>query len=106
MHLDHIPELQGDDSYRAATETSVPDDNRTAVGTVKSFRKTPFSSRAAGLDSAARKEVDHELRADGPRDEHRLPLHELLTRLVTDASTGLGTPQVYNFIHINTIASG
>ena len=33
------------DSYRVATEgTGVADDNRTATGTIKSYRKTPFSS--------------------------------------------------------------
>ncbi len=36
------------DSYRVATEgTGVADDNRTATGTIKSYRKTPFSSRYA-----------------------------------------------------------
>ena len=34
------------DSYRAATEgRGVTDDNRTATGTIKSYRKTPYSSR-------------------------------------------------------------
>ena len=31
---------------------------------------------------------------DGPRDEHRLPIQELLQRLVTDIGTGLTNPQV------------
>ena len=35
----------GDDSYRRATEVNVPDDNLTAVGTIKSYRKTPYHSR-------------------------------------------------------------
>ena len=95
MMGDTALELQGDDSYRAATDSAIPDDNRTAVGTIKSYRKTPFSSRVGGLNVESRlREPENELRADGPRDEHRLPLHELLTRLVTDTSTGLGTPQV------------
>ena len=93
---DTAPDIYGDDSYRAATETQVPDDNRTATGTIKSYRKTPYTSRAAGIDS--RHDREYEFRADGPRDEHRLPLHELLSGLVTDASTGLSAPQVgYRF---------
>ena len=31
---------------------------------------------------------------EGPRDEHQVPLHELLTRLLTDTSSGLNYQQV------------
>ena len=88
---DTIPDLAGEDSYRRATEVAVPDDNLTAVGQVKSYRKTPYTSRIAGLDYG---DKEMQYLADGPRDEHRLPIQELLSRLVTDISTGLTSPQV------------
>ena len=88
---DDVPDFGADDSYRKATGFSVPDDNFTAVGQVKSYRKTPYTSRIAGLDYGDR---EIEYLADGPRDEHRLPIQELLQRLVTDIGTGLTTPQV------------
>lgn len=88
---DTAPDVYGDDSYRAATEMAVPDDNLTAVGHAKSYRKTPYASRIAGMDYGDR---EIEFAADGPRDEHRLPVHELLSRLVTDVGTGLTFPQV------------
>ena len=47
--------------------------------------------RIAGLDYGDR-EIEYLI--DGPRDEHRLPIQELLSRLVTDVGTGLTTPQV------------
>jgi sodium/potassium-transporting ATPase subunit alpha len=88
---DDIPDTMGDDSYRRATDRNVPDDNLTAVGNVKSYRKTPYTSRIAGLDYG---DKEMQYLADGPRDEHRQPLHELLGRLVTDIGTGLTNPQV------------
>ena len=89
---DSVPDFGADDSYHRATEVKVPDDNLTAVGQVKSYRKTPYHSRIAGLDYGDNKEYEYLI--DGPRDEHRLPLGELLQRLVTDVNTGLTTPQV------------
>ena len=38
--------------------------------------------------------ADLETILNGPRDEHKVPEHELLTRLLTDASGGLTPPQV------------
>ena len=52
---------------------------------------TTFCCRIAGLDYGDR-EIEYLI--DGPRDEHRLPIQELLSRLVTDVGTGLTTPQV------------
>ena len=89
-----VPDFNADDSYRRATTLSVPDDNLTAVGNVKSFRKTPYTSRIAGLDYGDGGVKEMEYLADGPRDEHRLPIQELLARLVTDIGTGLTAPQV------------
>ncbi len=102
---DAIPDTFGDDSYRRATEAKVADDNLTAVGTAKSYRKTPYTSRIAGLDYGER-EIQYLI--NGPRDEHRLPIHELLSRLVTDIGTGLTTPQVRANLELygpNTIAT-
>ena len=88
-----VPDFGADDSYHRATEVKVPDDNLTAVGQVKSYRKTPYHSRIAGLDYGdTNKDIEYLI--DGPRDEHRLPLGELLSRLVTDVNTGLTVPQV------------
>ena len=88
---DSVPDFGGDDSYRKATDFVVPDDNLTAVGQAKSYRKTPYTSRIAGLDYGDN--IDP-YEADGPRDEHRLPIHELMGKLVTDIGTGLTHPQV------------
>lgn len=100
------PDFTADDSYRRATEVSVPDDNLTAVGQAKSYRKTPYTSRIAGLDYGDN-DRQVEYLVDGPRDEHRLPLSELLGRLVTDVQTGLTEPQVSANLQLygpNTIA--
>ena len=45
-----VPDFGADDSYRKATHFTAPDDNLTAVGQVKSYRKTPYVSRIAGLN--------------------------------------------------------
>jgi len=96
------------DSYRAATEGysgPVADDNLTATGRVKSYRKTPYSSRyfskGSDLDTApsghpAPSVAQYHDLASMPVDEHRLLLHELFTRLVTDPQMGLAHPQVTN----------
>ena len=72
------------------------DDNLTATGTFKSYRKTPYHSRAHGLESTTGNVsvLDHQNLIDGPRDEHQVPLHELLTRLLTDTGQGLNYQQV------------
>ena len=46
-----IPDFTADDSYRRATEFAVKDDNLTATGQAKSYRKTPYTSRIAGMSS-------------------------------------------------------
>ena len=89
------------DSYTEATEgQGIRDDNRTATGTIKSYRKTPFSSRYASkatvTDDAAPSRagtVQYENPNDAPADEHRLLLHDLFARLGTDPQMGLTWPQ-------------
>ena len=67
----------------------------TATGVAKSYRKTPYHSRAFGLEMERNASVlDTNDVMDGPRDEHQVPLHELLTRLLTDTSSGLNYQQV------------
>jgi len=90
----------GDDSYRRATQVAVPDDNLTAVGNVKSYRKTPYHSRIAGINYGEDHE-EIEYMVNGPRDEHRLPLQELLSQMVTDVATGLTAPQVRAHLEMN-----
>ena len=93
-----IPDFTNDDSYRRATDFALPDDNFTARGTAKSYRKTPYHSRVAGLDYQDTNEIEYLV--DGPRDEHRLPLPELLGRLNTDVQTGLTHPQVSGYLQM------
>ena len=94
------------DSYHEATEghDGIKDDNRTATGEVKSFRaksyrKTPFASKYT-----SRMTLNDRSQITSPpaplfdpkqeeRDEHRLLLHELFARLVTDSQMGLSHPQ-------------
>lgn len=95
---DSVPDFGGDDSYRRATDFTVPDDNLTAVGQAKSYRKTPYTSRIAGLDYGDK--VDP-YEADGPRDEHRLPIHELVGRLGTDVGNGLEHVQARALLEVN-----
>ena len=108
------------DSYRVATEgAGIRDDNRTATGTIKSYRKTPYNSRYASkatMDDdgsqvgggGAPASVVYADMASAPADEHRLLLHDLFARLVTDPQMGLSIPQVrkidgscLNFFKIN-----
>ena len=63
-----IPDFTNDDSYRRATDFVVPDDNLTARGTAKSYRKTPYHSRVAGLDYQDTNEIEYLV--DGPRQEY------------------------------------
>ena len=63
-----VPDFTNDDSYRRATDFVVPDDNLTARGTAKSYRKTPYHSRVAGLDYQDTNEIEYLV--DGPRQEY------------------------------------
>ena len=87
------------DSYHEATEgKGIRDDNRTATGTIKSYRKTPFSSRYASKATVTEADTNrggtiYENPNDAPADEHRLLLHDLFARLVTDPQMGLTWPQ-------------
>jgi len=91
------------DSYRAATEglAGPADDNLTATGRIKSYRKTPYVSKASDLDTvpsghyATHSGAHYQDLASMPVDEHRLLLHELFARLVTDPQLGLAHPQVF-----------
>ncbi len=94
-------EEEENDSYRAATEgPGLADDNRTATGQVKSYRKTPYSSRYVSKASSLNEgelpgapTVHYSDLISAPVDEHRLLLHELFTRLVTDPQMGLTVAQ-------------
>ena len=46
-----------------------------------------FSFRIAGINYGEDHE-EIEYMVNGPRDEHRLPLQELLSQMVTDVATG------------------
>ncbi|TRY70575.1 hypothetical protein TCAL_08725 [Tigriopus californicus] len=88
------------DSYHEATEgrDGIRDDNRTATGTVKSYRKTPFASKYTSRATLNRGEnAFSPVVPIDPRqaieDEHRLLLHELFARLITDPQMGLSHVQ-------------
>ncbi len=114
---------EDNDSYRAATEGiggGVTDDNRTATGTIKSYRKTPYTSRyTSKVNIRVNESFAHSMfmvfhwqasvARSGPEpltqwnipdleklpaDEHRLLLHDLFARLITDPQMGLTFPQV------------
>eukprot|EP00095_Tigriopus_kingsejongensis_P006796 snap_masked-scaffold1064_size65302-processed-gene-0.1 protein:Tk06796 transcript:snap_masked-scaffold1064_size65302-processed-gene-0.1-mRNA-1 annotation:"sodium potassium-transporting atpase subunit alpha-like isoform x2" len=84
------------DSYHEATEGKEPvrDDNLTATGNFKSYRKTPYASKYASKATINRAEnamspvapIDP---SQAIADEHRLLLHELFGRLITDPQMGL-----------------
>lgn len=83
------------DSYRVATgTTNTFDDNRTAVGQVKSLRRIPVTRGASKSTCAASALYDIEcLRQEMNIDDHRVPLHDLFNRLLTDPNTGMAEPQ-------------
>merc|ERR1719385_548656 len=77
-----------------ATENSVSDDNRTAVGQVKSVRRVPVS-RSTMANSKLNEIYDIEfLRQEINIEDHKIPLHDLFNRLLTDPNTGLTDQQV------------
>ncbi|KAG0719288.1 Sodium/potassium-transporting ATPase subunit alpha [Chionoecetes opilio] len=72
------------DSYRHATDRTIPDDNRTVKGDPKSKKK----------NSKAKKKVDKEKNMDNLKqelelDEHKVPIEELFQRLSVNPDTGL-----------------
>jgi len=82
------------DAYRMAVETDLADDNRTAMGQVKSIRRMPVA-RSMGQASKLTELLDVEvLRQDINIDDHRISLHDLFNRLLTDPVTGLTFQQV------------
>ena len=82
------------DAYRLAVETAVEDDNRTAMGQVKSIRRMPVA-RSVGQASKLTELLDVEvLRQEINIDDHRVSLHDLFNRLLTDPVTGLTFQQV------------
>ena len=82
------------DAYRLAVETAVEDDNRTAMGQVKSIRRMPVA-RSLGQASKLTELLDVEvLRQEINIDDHRVSLHDLFNRLLTDPVTGLTFQQV------------
>jgi sodium/potassium-transporting ATPase subunit alpha len=88
-----LPELERDDAYRMATNMDIEDDNRTAIGQVKSVRRVPVS-RSTTIASKATEMMDIEfLRQEINIDDHKIPIHDLLNRLLTDVNTGLTDQQ-------------
>ena len=82
------------DAYRLAVAGETRDDNRTAVGQVKSVRRVPVS-RSLAASSKLTEMYDIEfLRQEIAIEEHKLPLHDLFNRLLTDPNTGLADQQV------------
>lgn len=69
------------DSYRHATDRTVPDDNRTVKGDPKS-KKVPKKGKKG------EKDLD-DLKQELELDEHRVPIEELFQRLTVNPDTGL-----------------
>jgi len=93
---DHPHEESRDehDAYRLAVGNELYDDNRTAVGQVKSVRRVPVT-RSTGQSSKLTELYDIEfLRQEINIEDHKLPLHDLFNRLLTDPNTGLAEQQV------------
>ena len=94
MGEDSLDSSDQRDAYRLAVETAVQDDNRTAMGQVKSIRRMPVA-RSVGQASKLTELMDVEvLRQDINIDDHRVSLHDLFNRLLTDPVTGLTFQQV------------
>ncbi|MCL4117842.1 UNVERIFIED_CONTAM: hypothetical protein GTU68_020229, partial [Idotea baltica] len=71
------------DSYRTATDSHLPDDNRTIKGDPKSKKKG-----AKKRDKKGDKHLD-DLKQELELDEHKVPIEELFQRLQTNPDTGL-----------------
>ncbi|KAL7637147.1 UNVERIFIED_CONTAM: hypothetical protein RMT77_011859 [Armadillidium vulgare] len=71
------------DSYRTATDRSVPDDNKNFKGDPKSKKKGANKKPKKG-----EKDLD-DLKQELELDEHKIPIEELYQRLQTNPDTGL-----------------
>ncbi|XP_045626229.1 sodium/potassium-transporting ATPase subunit alpha isoform X5 [Procambarus clarkii] len=71
------------DSYRHATDRTIPDDNRTVKGDPKSKKKMPKPKPKKG-----EKDMDN-LKQELELDEHKVPIEELYQRLSVNPDTGL-----------------
>jgi len=93
MHEEGMESRDEHDAYRLATENTLQDDNLTAVGQVKSVRRVPVS-RSSQAASKLTELYDIEfLRQEINIEDHKIPLHDLFNRLLTDPNTGLAEPQ-------------
>ncbi|XP_063609651.1 sodium/potassium-transporting ATPase subunit alpha-like isoform X1 [Penaeus indicus] len=71
------------DSYRHATDRTVPDDNRTVKGDPKS-KKKPQKAKGKKGDKDL-----NDLKQELELDEHKVPIEELFQRLTVNPDTGL-----------------
>ncbi|XP_071517301.1 sodium/potassium-transporting ATPase subunit alpha isoform X7 [Panulirus ornatus] len=75
------------DSYRHATDRTIPDDNRTVKGDPKSKKKMAKPKAKKG-----EKDMDS-LKQELELDEHKIPIEELFQRLSVNPDTGLTQPE-------------
>jgi len=93
MAEDLFPEK--DNAYRMAVDgIKVQDDNRTAVGQAKSVRRMPVSRSTTAASRITEMYEIEMLRQEIAIDDHKIPIHDLFNRLLTDPHTGLGAQQV------------
>ncbi|XP_037803133.1 sodium/potassium-transporting ATPase subunit alpha-like isoform X6 [Penaeus monodon] len=71
------------DSYRHATDRTIPDDNRTVKGDPKS-KKKPQKAKGKKGDKDL-----NDLKQELELDEHKVPIEELFQRLTVNPDTGL-----------------
>ncbi|XP_042856072.1 sodium/potassium-transporting ATPase subunit alpha-like isoform X3 [Penaeus japonicus] len=72
------------DSYRHATDRTIPDDNRTVKGDPKS-KKKPQKAKGGKKGEKDLSDLKQELELD----EHKVPIEELFQRLTVNPDTGL-----------------
>lgn len=73
------------DSYRHATDRTIPDDNRTVKGDPKSKKK---NAKPKSKKGEKEKDMDN-LKQELELDEHKVPIEELFQRLSVNPDTGL-----------------
>ncbi|KAK7081040.1 Sodium potassium-transporting ATPase subunit, partial [Halocaridina rubra] len=73
------------DSYRHATDRTVPDDNLTVKGDPKSKK---VNKKGGGGGGKKEKDLD-DLKQELELDEHKVPIEELFQRLTVNPDTGL-----------------